>query len=140
AIDVGADGLVKVEVDPNWKNLELKEKEQTNAYKGTEFVEKIVKPMNAAKGDDLPVSAFLGYEDGSFEHGTTEYEKRGVGVMVPRWIEANCIQCNQCASVCPHAVIRPFLINDEEMANAPRGVKDHALEAKGTKGEKLSFK
>ncbi|EOI5013324.1 pyruvate:ferredoxin (flavodoxin) oxidoreductase, partial [Campylobacter jejuni] len=92
AIDVGADGLVKVEVDPNWKNLELKEKEQTNAYKGTEFVEKIVKPMNAAKGDDLPVSAFLGYEDGSFEHGTTEYEKRGVGVMVPRWIEANCIQ------------------------------------------------
>ncbi|HEC2709442.1 TPA: pyruvate:ferredoxin (flavodoxin) oxidoreductase, partial [Campylobacter jejuni] len=135
AIDVGADGLVKVEVDPNWKNLELKEKEQTNAYKGTEFVEKIVKPMNAAKGDDLPVSAFLGYEDGSFEHGTTEYEKRGVGVMVPRWIEANCIQCNQCASVCPHAVIRPFLINDEEMANAPRGVKDHALEAKGTKGE-----
>lgn len=101
AIDVGANGLVKVEVDPNWKNLEIKEKEEVNAYKGTEFVEKIVKPMNAAKGDDLPVSAFLGYEDGSFEHGTTEFEKRGVGVMVPRWIEANCIQCNQCAYCLP---------------------------------------
>ncbi|MFQ6342621.1 pyruvate:ferredoxin (flavodoxin) oxidoreductase [Campylobacter sp. VTCC 70190] len=140
AIDVGADGLVKVEINPEWKNLEIKEKEQSNAYKGTEFVEKIVKPMNAAKGDDLPVSAFLGYEDGSFEHGTTEFEKRGVGVMVPRWIEANCIQCNQCASVCPHAVIRPFLIDENEMAKAPRGVKEHALEAKGTKGEKLNFK
>ncbi len=61
-------------MDPNWKNLALNEKEQTNAYKGTEFGEKIVKPMNADKGDDLPVSAFLGYDDGSFEHGTTEYE------------------------------------------------------------------
>lgn len=140
AIDVGADGLVKVEINPEWKNLEIKEKEQSNAYKGTEFVEKIVKPMNAAKGDDLPVSAFLGYEDGSFEHGTTEFEKRGVGVMVPRWIESNCIQCNQCASVCPHAVIRPFLIDENEMEKAPRGVKEHALEAKGTKGEKLNFK
>ncbi|ARJ55735.1 pyruvate:ferredoxin (flavodoxin) oxidoreductase [Campylobacter cuniculorum] len=140
AIDVGAQGLIKVEVDPAWKNLEIKEKEQSNVYKGTEFVEKIVKPMNAAKGDDLPVSAFLGYEDGSFEHGTTEYEKRGVGIMVPRWIEENCIQCNQCASVCPHAVIRPFLINEEELNNAPRGVKEHFLEAKGTKGQKLNFK
>lgn len=140
AIDVGADGLVKIEIDSSWKDLVEKEKEQINAYKGTEFVERIVKPMDAALGDTLPVSAFLGYEDGSFEHGTTEYEKRGVGVMVPRWIEANCIQCNQCASVCPHAVIRPFLINDDEMKKAPRGVKEHSLEAKGTKGEKLNFK
>ena len=140
AIDMGADSLVEVKIDPSWKNLDISEKDSVNAYKGTEFVEKIVKPMNAAKGDDLPVSAFLGHEDGSFEHGTTEYEKRGVGVLVPRWIESNCIQCNQCASVCPHAVIRPFLINDEEMAKAPQGVKDKALDAKGTKEEKLKFK
>ena len=140
AIDSGADGLVKVEVDPSWASLEDEQKENLATYKGTEFVENIVKPMNAAKGDELKVSDFLGYEDGSFEHGTTEFEKRGVGVMVPRWIESNCIQCNQCASVCPHAVIRPFLINDEEFSKAPKGVKDHNLEAKGTKGEKLKFK
>ena len=139
AIDIGGDGLVKIDVDPSWANLE--DETSTNiSYKGTEFVENIVKPMNAAKGDELKVSDFLGYEDGSFEHGTTEFEKRGVGVMVPRWIEANCIQCNQCASVCPHAVIRPFLINDEEFNAAPHGVKEHALDAKGTKGEKLKFK
>lgn len=140
AIDVGGDGLVKIDIDPSWMNLIDEVKEEIISYKGTEFVEKIAKPMNAAKGDDLPVSAFLGYEDGSFEHGTTEYEKRGVGVMVPRWIEANCIQCNQCASVCPHAVIRPFLINEEELSNAPSGVKEHNLNAKGVKEQKLSFK
>ncbi|MCR6584367.1 pyruvate:ferredoxin (flavodoxin) oxidoreductase [Campylobacter insulaenigrae] len=140
AIDVGGDGLVKIDIDPSWMNLVDEVKEEIISYKGTEFVEKIAKPMNAAKGDDLPVSAFLGYEDGSFEHGTTEYEKRGVGVMVPRWIEANCIQCNQCASVCPHAVIRPFLINEEELSNAPSGVKEHNLNAKGVKEQKLSFK
>ncbi|KAA6225076.1 MULTISPECIES: pyruvate:ferredoxin (flavodoxin) oxidoreductase [unclassified Campylobacter] len=140
AIDVGAEGLVKVEVDPAWKELIPVKKEKKISYKGTEFVEKIVKPMNAAKGDELPVSAFLGHEDGSFEHGTTEYEKRGVGVMVPRWIESNCIQCNQCASVCPHAVIRPFLIDDDEFDKAPMGVKEHTLEAKGVKDEKLKFK
>lgn len=140
AIDVGGDGLVKIDIDPSWIKLTDEVKEEIISYKGTEFVEKIAKPMNAAKGDDLPVSAFLGYEDGSFEHGTTEYEKRGVGVMVPRWIEANCIQCNQCASVCPHAVIRPFLINEEELSNAPSGVKEHNLNAKGVKEQKLSFK
>ncbi|MBZ8004360.1 pyruvate:ferredoxin (flavodoxin) oxidoreductase [Campylobacter canadensis] len=140
AIDVGADGLEQISVDPSWANLSVEENKADDKYKGTEFVEKIVKPMNAAKGDDLPVSAFLGYEDGSFEHGTTTFEKRGVGVMVPKWIEENCIQCNQCASVCPHAVIRPFLINDEEMQNAPAGVKEHSLDAKGVKGESLKFK
>lgn len=139
AIDMGGDGLIKIEVDPAWKELS-DDKEEIHAYKGTEFVEKIARPMERAKGNDLPVSAFLGYEDGHFENGTTEFEKRGVGVMVPRWIESNCIQCNQCASVCPHAVIRPFLIDEEELQKAPRGVQEHHLEAKGTKGAKLSFK
>lgn len=139
AIDVGADGLVKIEIDPNWANLE-DETIQNSAYIGSEFIEKIVKPINAANGDSLPVSAFLGYEDGSFEAGTTAYEKRGVGVMVPKWIESNCIQCNQCAFVCPHAVIRPFLINDAELEAAPQSVKDHVLDAKGKEVKELKYK
>ena len=77
------------------------------------------------------MSVFNGYEDGSFEHGTTQYEKRGIGVMAPKWIEENCIQCNQCSFVCPHAVIRPFLITDEELEKAPEGVKNHVLDGKG---------
>lgn len=140
AIDTGADGLVKVAIDPAWANLADEVAQKTSAYKGTPFVEKIAKPMEKARGNDLPVSAFLGYEDGHFESGTTEFEKRGVGVMVPRWIEANCIQCNQCASVCPHAVIRPFLLDDDEFVAAPQGVKEHAIDAKGTKEQKLKYK
>ena len=115
AIDEGASELVEIAVDPAWASLD-DTSENLNSYKGSEFVEKIAKVMNAAKGDELPVSAFKGYEDGAFPGGTTQYEKRGVGVMVPKWIKENCIQCNQCAFVCPHAVIRPFLINEDEMA------------------------
>ncbi len=140
AIDEGANGLVKVEVKPEWAALADEPKSETQAYKGSEFVEKIVKPMNAARGDSLPVSAFLGHEDGSFEAGTTEYEKRGVAVMAPKWIEENCIQCNQCAFVCPHAVIRPFAIDENELAAAPAGVKAHNLEAKGKELAGLKFK
>ena len=138
AIDEGASELVKIDIDPSWINLidDIKE----DKYKGSDFVENIVKPMNAARGDYLPVSAFVGYEDGSFESGTTEFEKRGVGVMVPKWIEENCIQCNQCAFVCPHAVIRPFLIDENEMANAPQGVKDRAINAKGKELTGLKYK
>lgn len=140
AIDVGANGLVKVEVDPSWANLADEAKKVDDAYVGTAFVEKIAKPVNAARGDTLPVSVFNGYEDGSFEHGTTEYEKRGVGVTVPKWIEENCIQCNQCVFACPHAVIRPFLINDAEFEAAPAGVKTHAIEAKGKELKGLKYK
>lgn len=140
AIDMGADGLVKVTVDPAWANLSVETAQKEDKYIGSEFVEKVVKPMNAARGESLPVSAFLGHEDGSFEAGTTQYEKRGVAVMVPKWIEQNCIQCNQCSFVCPHAVIRPFLINEEEMKNAPQGVKDHAIDAKGKEVSGHKFK
>ncbi|MBR8461761.1 pyruvate:ferredoxin (flavodoxin) oxidoreductase [Campylobacter sp. faydin G-105] len=139
AIDVGANGLIKVSIDPAWVNLKF-DTSQSVAYKGTDFVEKVVKPINAAKGDTLPVSAFLGYEDGHFEAGTTAYEKRGVGVMVPKWIEENCIQCNQCAFVCPHAVIRPFLINDDELNAAPQSIQDHVLDAKGKELKGLKYK
>lgn len=138
AIDEGASELVKIEIDPSWINLKDEIKE--DKYKGSSFVENIVKPMNAARGDSLPVSAFVGYEDGSFESGTTEFEKRGVGVMVPKWIGENCIQCNQCAFVCPHAVIRPFLIDENEISNAPQGVKDKAIDAKGKELAGLKYK
>lgn len=140
AIDQGASQLIKVNVDSSWVNLVDDESIVANKYVGSNFVETVVKPMNAARGDELPVSAFLGHEDGGFEAGTTEFEKRGVGVMVPKWIEENCIQCNQCAFVCPHAVIRPFLINDDELVNAPDGVKAHHLEAKGKEVKGLKYK
>ncbi|EPH07434.1 pyruvate:ferredoxin (flavodoxin) oxidoreductase [Campylobacter ureolyticus ACS-301-V-Sch3b] len=137
AIDEGADKLVQVKVDKEWINLEDEIKKE-DFYKGSEFVENIVKPMNAARGDDLPVSAFLGYEDGSFEAGTTKYEKRGVGVTVPKWIKENCIQCNQCVYVCPHAVIRAFLLDENDEAKA--NLSDDLLEAKGKELKGLKYK
>ena len=139
AIDVGANGLIKVPVDPAWANL-ADDEQKDEKYIGNSFIENVVKPINAARGDSLPVSAFIGYEDGHFEAGTTAYEKRGVGVMVPKWIEQNCIQCNQCAFVCPHAVIRPFLIDENELSTAPKGVKEHNLEAKGKEVKGLKYK
>ena len=139
AIDVGANGLIKVPVDPAWANL-ANDDQKDEKYIGNSFIENVVKPINAARGDSLPVSAFIGYEDGHFEAGTTAYEKRGVGVMVPKWIEQNCIQCNQCAFVCPHAVIRPFLIDENELSAAPQGVKEHNLEAKGKEVKGLKYK
>lgn len=137
AIDEGADKLVQVKVDKEWVNLEDEIKKE-DFYKGSEFVENIVKPMNTARGDDLPVSAFLGYEDGSFEAGTTKYEKRGVGVTVPKWIKENCIQCNQCVYVCPHAVIRAFLLDEDDEAKA--NLSDDLLEAKGKELKGLKYK
>jgi len=104
------------------------------------LVGRIAIPVSAANGDGLPVSVFNGYEDGAFENGTSQYEKRGIGVMVPKWIEENCIQCNQCAFVCPHAVIRPFLISEDEMDKAPEGVKNHVLDAKGKEVKGKGFK
>ena len=139
AIDVGANGLIKVPVDPAWANL-AGDEQKDEKYIGNSFIENVVKPINAARGDSLPVSAFIGYEDGHFEAGTTAYEKRGVGVMVPKWIEQNCIQCNQCAFICPHAVIRPFLIDENEFSAAPQGVKEHNLEAKGKEVKGLKYK
>ena len=109
-------------------------------YIDNNFIENVVKPINAARGNSLPVSAFIGYEDGHFEAGTTAYEKRGIGVMVPKWIEQNCIQCNQCAFVCPHAVIRPFLIDENELSAAPQSVQEHVLEAKGKEVKGLKYK
>ncbi len=86
-----------------------------------EFIKNVFKTINDLKGDDLPVSAFVDRADGTFPAGSTKYEKRGIAINVPEWVSANCIQCNQCAYVCPHAAIRPFILNDEEVKNAPAG-------------------
>ncbi len=125
AVDAGAE-VVKVGVPKSWANIELKHEEDTRDI--PDFIKNVVEPINSLKGDDLPVSAFLGREDGTFPAGTTAYEKRGIAVSVPEWIPENCIQCNQCACVCPHACIRPFLLNEKEMSIAPEGLK--VIEAK----------
>lgn len=121
AIDKGAEGLVEIKVKPEWANLVVEEK----AAHGDRphFVKTIADEVNNINGYSLPVSAFNGYEDGTIPCGTAAYEKRGTANFVPEWIPENCIQCNRCAFVCPHAVIRPFLATEEEMKNAPEGVK-----------------
>jgi pyruvate-ferredoxin/flavodoxin oxidoreductase len=132
AIDAGKAGLIKVDVKPEWATLETKvaQKDMSRPH----FVREIADPVNAIKGYDLPVSAFEGYEDGSMDNGGTAYEKRGIANYVPEWIEDNCIQCNQCAFACPHAVIRPFLLTEEEMAAAPEGLKTKNAVGKGLQG------
>ena len=127
AVDRGVDGAVKVEIPASWATAE--DAEVAAARKSTEFVDKVVAPMNAQEGDKLPVSAFSGREDGTFPCGTAAYEKRGVAVDVPEWNAENCIQCNQCSYVCPHAAIRPVLLTEEEAAKAPAAFK--AVDAKG---------
>lgn len=120
AVEAGGKNVVKVEVPAEWKNIELKEEQEQNADR-PEYIKKVVDVINAQKGDDLPVSAFAGAENGEFPQGTAAYEKRGIAINVPEWQADNCIQCNQCAYVCPHAAIRPFLLTEEETANAPEG-------------------
>ncbi len=119
AVDAGGE-VIRVDIPADWKKIQVKPAEPRNDV--PEFIRDIVFPMNAQKGDDLPVSAFLGREDGTFPQGTTAFEKRGIAVHVPEWISENCIQCNQCSYVCPHSVIRPFLLDEKEMASAPKGL------------------
>ena len=121
AVDAGGSAVEKVEVPAEWASIEVKAAEAAVDSSRPEFVQKIVDPINALKGDLLPVSAFLGREDGTWDNGTAAYEKRGIAVNVPEWQVDNCIQCNQCAYVCPHAAIRPFLATEEEAAAAPEG-------------------
>ena len=116
AVDAGGNAVVKVEVPAEWANIELKPAAHGVDMARPEFVRNIVDPINALKGDLLPVSAFNGREDGTWENGTAAWEKRGIAVNVPEWQVDKCIQCNQCAYVCPHAVIRPFLATEAEAA------------------------
>ncbi|HOB82568.1 MAG TPA: pyruvate:ferredoxin (flavodoxin) oxidoreductase [Peptococcaceae bacterium] len=136
AVDEGLQALVKVDVPKAWSNSVEEEVAATNDL--PEFVKKVVIPMNAQQGDKLPVSTFVGREDGSFPLGTTVYEKRSIAVDVPDWIPENCIQCNQCSYVCPHAAIRPVLTTEEENKKAPAGYV--TKKAIGKQLEGLSFR
>ncbi|MCF8388388.1 MAG: pyruvate:ferredoxin (flavodoxin) oxidoreductase, partial [Bacteroidales bacterium] len=126
AVDEGGN-VIKVKVPKEWANLSGKDEKAERDV--PDFIKNVVDPINHQKGDDLPVSAFLDREDGTVPAGTTEYEKRGIAVNVPEWVPENCIQCNQCAYVCPHAVIRPFLVDEKEEAKMPEGVE--LLDTKG---------
>ena len=126
AIDAGADAFVKVNVPESWKSIDVCAADAS--VEGTrpelvKYVNNILNPVSKMGGDKLPVSAFVDYADGTFPQGSTAYEKRGVAVYVPEWIPENCIQCNSCAFVCPHATIRPFAMTEEEAANAPESTK-----------------
>ena len=135
AVDKGIESLTKIEVPAEWANAT---DEAVAKKEIPEFIKNVVIPMNRQAGDDLPVSTFVGRENGEFPAGTAAYEKRGIAVNVPEWISDKCIQCNQCSFVCPHAAIRPFLLNDEEAANVPEGTV--LLDAKGKGLEGLKYK
>ena len=136
AIDIGATAFKKIEVPADWADAQ--DEVDTRDLQGRPEVVKMVKdvmePIGRMDGDSLPVSAFAGeHVDGSFEHGAAAYEKRGVAVTVPQWNEATCVQCNQCAYVCPHATIRPFALTEEEAAAAPASTK--LVDIKAGKGK-----
>lgn len=125
AIDAGVDALHKVEVPASWANPEADAApaEKTGRPATVKMVTEIMEPVNLMDGDSLPVSAFNAHTDGQWETGASAYEKRGTAVMVPEWDPNKCIQCNQCAFVCSHATIRPFLLNEEEVKAAPAEIK-----------------
>ena len=135
AIDAGCDALHEVKVPASWATA------QDNAAdvalvgepKTVKMVKNLMQPINLMKGDDLPVSAFMEYSDGQFETGASAYEKRGTAVMVPQWTADKCIQCNNCAYVCSHATIRPFLLSEEEVKAAPSIIKTAELKPKAGK-------
>ncbi len=126
AIDAGVDAIVKINVPEAWKNLDADAPAAAAEGKRPElvkFVNEIVAPVGKMQGDSLPVSKFMDHVDGTFPQGSAAYEKRGVAVDVPEWNPDNCVQCNNCAYVCPHATIRPFLLDEKEVAAAPAETK-----------------
>ena len=129
AVDRGITGLVAVDVPESWKQLP---EDPPKAESGLpDFITKIVEPSNAQLGDTIPVSEFVQYADGSYPLGSTKYEKRGIASTVPEWIVENCVQCNRCALVCPHAAIRPYLVTADEKKAAPAGFTTKKAVGKG---------
>ena len=136
AIDQGVASLVKIDVPEAWKTVA--DDAPVEIKHASKFVKDIVIPMNRLEGDNLPVSTFVDMPDGTFEAGTAAFEKRGIAVNVPEWQADKCIQCNQCSMVCPHAAVRPFLLNEAEKNAAPESAK--IVDAKALKTEeKLYF-
>ena len=123
AIDAGATAYVKIDVPADWADAvdAPKAVSENGPEKLVKMVDSIMRPVGLMNGDSLPVSVFVDHADGTFEQGASAYEKRGVAVMVPEWNAETCAQCNQCSFVCPHATIRPYLLTEEEAANAPEG-------------------
>ncbi|HIY08612.1 MAG TPA: pyruvate:ferredoxin (flavodoxin) oxidoreductase [Firmicutes bacterium] len=125
AIDAGVSAFTKIDVPAAWADAvdDAASAPEVGPAKLVKMVDTIMKPVGKMDGDSLPVSAFVDHVDGTFEQGASAYEKRGVAVLVPEWLPQNCIQCNRCAYVCPHATIRPFALTDEEAAAAPAAIK-----------------
>jgi len=133
AIDTGVQSIVQINVPAAWADAQDESCEEQAV---PAFIKNVLIPMNRQEGDLLPVSAFIPMEDGTFPMGTAAYEKRGIAINVPCWVSENCIQCNQCSYVCPHAAIRPILVSDEELKTAPLGFTTKP--ATGAKG--LNFR
>jgi pyruvate-ferredoxin/flavodoxin oxidoreductase len=135
AVDAGTDALVKVTVPASWSGAK---EEAAAAIEAPDFIKNVLIPMNRQEGDSLPVSIFADSADGTFPMGTSAYEKRGIAVTIPEWQKEKCIQCNQCAFVCPHAVIRPVLVTEEEAKKAPASFETTKMNGKGFEG--LSYR
>ncbi|MDF2686747.1 MAG: pyruvate ferredoxin/flavodoxin oxidoreductase, partial [Clostridia bacterium] len=134
AVDIGINKLVKINVPDNWKNLSDENEEDD---KEPSFINTIQRKMAKMEGDELPVSAFNGMEDGSFPLGVTAFEKRGIAVMIPEWQIDKCIECGQCSFVCPHATIRLFLLDEEEANKAPDTFKTRKATGKGAENYRM---
>ena len=135
AVDMGADdnALIKVDVPASWADLPDSTIEIVKEG-DTDYIKNILRVTNAQEGDSLPVSTFKGYEDGNVPSGASAFEKRGIATHVPEWKIENCIQCNQCSFVCPHAAIRPYLVDESQKANAPEGFDTLKAVGKGLEG------
>ncbi len=136
AVDRGIDALEKVEIPGSWKDA-VETADIVEAQE-PDYIKNILRVVNRQEGDSIPVSAFVGVEDGTFPQGTSAYEKRGIAVNVPQWQKDDCIQCNQCSYVCPHAAIRPVLLDKDETAAAPEDFE--AVQAKGKGMDDLKYR
>lgn len=128
AVDAGLENINEINIPERWKNASDSDNNETSDNV-PEFIKNVARPINDLKGDELPVSAFKSYENGTLPCGTAAYEKRGIAVDVPQWIKENCIQCGQCSLVCPHATIRPFLVDEKD--NAPANFETKKANGKG---------